>query len=113
MLELQKEVKDLLSEQRPKQNLLLVQLKNDLLVQLKNELKAIEREIANLAAMLTEVRHRRPLIQRIDGLEDERQALELRLSDATDYEVPAITKLSLEDLSAFAAQWRSNLALHY
>ena len=102
MLELQKEVKDLLSEQRPKQNLLLVQL--------KNELKAIEREIANLAAMLTEVRHRRPLIQRIDGLEDERQALELRLSDATDYEVPAITKLSLEDLRAFAAQWRSNLS---
>ena len=38
------------------------------------------------------------------------QALELRLSDATDYEVPAITKLSLEDLRAFAAQWRSNLS---
>jgi hypothetical protein len=53
--------------------------------------------------------HRRPLIHRIDALEDERQELELRLSDLEKAEKPAILSMNEADLQEFAEEWRSNL----
>ena len=59
--------------------------------------------------MLTEVKHRRPLIQRIDALEDERQELEMRLSDMDQIERPEILSMKPSDLEEFADKWRSSL----
>ena len=55
------------------------------------------------------MKHRRPLIHRIDALEDERQELELRLSDLEKAEKPAILSMNEADLEEFADEWRSNL----
>ena len=49
---------------------------------------------------------RRPLIQRIHAPADEREALELRLSDL---EEPEFCSYSEAEMMAFAAEWRSNL----
>jgi hypothetical protein len=73
LLELQSEVRRLFSQTQPHQD--------HLASQLKKEVKNVDRQIGDLAGLLTEAKHRRPLIHRIDALEDERQELELRLSD--------------------------------
>ncbi|MCB1866333.1 MAG: hypothetical protein KDG50_12995 [Chromatiales bacterium] len=61
-----------------------------------------------LAAMLTEVKHRRPLTQRMDALEEERVALGVRLSDAQQNANPKITAMEPADLEEFAKQWRTD-----
>ncbi len=71
LLELQAEIRRLLRQTKPQQD--------HLASQLKKEVRGVDRQIAELPSMLTEVKHRRPLIHRIDALEDERQELELRL----------------------------------
>ena len=71
LTELQAEIQTIAGRKKPQQN--------HLISQLKKELKDVDKQIADLAAMLTEVKHRRPLIQRIDALEDERQELDIRL----------------------------------
>ena len=42
--------------------------------------------------MLTEVKHRRPLIQRNDALENERQKLDERFDDMKQVEKPKISR---------------------
>ena len=101
LAELQAEIQKLLDCKKPQQN--------HLISQLKKELRAIDGQIADLAAMLTEVKHRRPLIQRIDALEDERQELETRLSDMDQIERPEIISMNPSDLEEFADKWRTDL----
>ncbi|HNP64252.1 MAG TPA: recombinase family protein [Woeseiaceae bacterium] len=101
LLELQAEVRRLFATSQPHQD--------HLASQLKKEVKDVDRQIADLAGLLTEVKHRRPLIRRIDSLEDERQELELRLSDLENAEKPAILSMNEADLDEFAEEWRSNL----
>ena len=52
---LQAEIHQLLDAKPPR--------RNHLIAQLKNELRAIDCQISDLASTLTEVKHRRPLIQ--------------------------------------------------
>ena len=59
--------------------------------------------------MLTEVKHRRPLIQRIDALEDERQELDARLNDMNQVEKPEILSMTPAELEEFAEKWRTDL----
>ena len=101
LAEIQAETAKLLSERVPRQT--------HLASQLKREIREIERQSSDLASMLSEVKHRRPLIQRIDALEDEREALELRLSDLEEIEEPEFCSYSETEMMAFAAEWRSNL----
>ena len=62
------------------------------------------------AAMLTEVKHRRPRLQRMDLLHGERQDLELRLQDLKELDKPEILLMSTHDLAAFANQWKTDLS---
>ena len=95
------EVKSIIEAQKPEQG--------HLLNQMRKELRGIDRQINELASMLTEVRHRRPLIQRIDALEDQRQALGLELGDLQKAEKPKILGMSNAELDEFANQWRTNI----
>ena len=45
----------------------------------EKEIRVIDREVNELAGLLAEVRHQRPLIERMDMLEDERQSLMVQL----------------------------------
>jgi len=101
MLEIQAEVRLLFERRKPKQV--------SLTAQLRKEIRSIEKQIEDLASVLTEVKHRRPIIQRIDALEDERQSLELRLADLNEVEEPDILSMELRDLREFADQWREGL----
>ncbi len=101
LVELQTEIRTLFEANQPRQN--------HLLQQLRKEIKDVDRQIGELAGMLTEVKHRRPLIQRIDALEDERQDLELRLTDHEKVDRPKLLSMSRADLDDFANEWRTNL----
>ena len=76
---------------------------------MKKEIRAIEGQISDLASMLTEVKHRRPLIQRIDASEDERQELDVRLQDMKNIEKPELLSMKPNDLEDFAKTWRTDL----
>ena len=101
MVDLQAEIRRLFDQSQPQQN--------HLIQQLRKEIKDVDRQVGELAGMLTEVKHRRPLINRIDALEDERQDLELRLSDHKKVDRPKILSMSKADLDDFANDWRTNL----
>ena len=101
LVDLQDEICRLLDAKAPQQN--------HLIAQLKKEIRAIQSQISDLASMLTEVKHRRPLIQRIDALEDERQELDLRLQDMNQVEYPELLTMKPEDLEEIAEKWRSDL----
>ena len=101
LADLQAEIRRLFDENQPRQN--------HLLQQLRKEIKDVDRQIGELAGMLTEVKHRRPLIQRIDALEDERQDLELRISDHEQVDRPKLLSMSEDDLDEFADEWRKKL----
>jgi site-specific DNA recombinase len=98
---LKEEVTALLATQKPDQN--------HAIAQVRREIRGIDRQVKELAGLLTEVRHRRPLIQRIDSLEDERQSLAVQLEDLQSAEEPKILGMSDSDLEEFAGQWRSDL----
>ena len=98
LAELQAEIRQLLK--RPQQN--------HLIAQLKKEIRAIEIQIEELASMLREVKHRRPLIQRIDALEDERQELDTRVNDMKQVEKPEILSMTPADLEEFPEKWRTD-----
>lgn len=93
LAEIQAEKAKLLSERAPYQT--------QLASQLKREIREIERQSSDLASMLSEVKHRRPLIQRIDTLEDERETLKLRLSDLEEIEEPEFCSYTEAELVAF------------
>ena len=101
LADIQAEVRRLLDSQRPQQN--------HLVAQLKKEIRATKSQIEELASMPTEVKHRRPLIQRIDALEDERQELDARLNDMKQLEKPEILSMKAADLEEFAEKWRIDL----
>jgi len=98
---LQQEVVQLIKSRRPQ--------KGTLMAQVTRQIREVDRQVSDLAGMLTEVRHRRPLIERIDALEDQRQSLEAELLDLENDEPPKIISMSRTDLKAFAQQWRSDL----
>jgi site-specific DNA recombinase len=77
--------------------------------QITGWIKNVDRQIGELAQMLTEVKHRRPLIHRIDPLEDERRDLDLRLLDHEKVDRPKLLSMSRTELDDFADEWRTNL----
>ena len=101
LIELQAEIRALFEKRQPQQN--------HLVQQVKKEIKNVDRQMAELAGLLTEVRHRRPIIQRIDALEDERQDLDIRLSGLQETERPKMLSMQRSDLEEFATEWRTNL----
>lgn len=98
---LKAQIRRLFDENQPRQN--------HLRRQLRKEIKYVDSQIGELAGMLTEVKHRRPLIQRIDALEDERKELKLRLSDHEKVDRPQFLSMSQDDIDEFAAEWRTKL----
>ena len=98
---LQQEVEELFAEQQPKQTYLVDQI--------KRELRKAEKQIADLVDLLSEVKHQRPLLERIDSLEDRRQDLELQLDDAKEVAKPQVLDMTKGALREFAQQWRSDL----
>lgn len=59
--------------------------------------------------MKLEVRQWWPIIQRIDALEDERQDLDIRLSDLQETERPKLLSMRRSDREDFATEWQTNL----
>ena len=99
--ELRQEVRELLEAEKPEQG--------HRAAQLNKAIRDIEREVGELAGLLAEVRHRRPLIERMDLLEDERQSLVVQLEQLEADKKPGILEMSDSDLDDFADQWRTNL----
>ena len=75
----------------------------------RKSLNDIDREVSELAGLLFEVRHRRPLIERMDRLEDERQSLVKELERLEAADTPEIIEMSDLELDEFADQWRTDL----
>ena len=98
---LQAEIAHLRRSQRPQ--------KASLLAQMQKEIREIERQVTELAKLMTQVRHRRPLIARIDNLEDERQSLEAQLKEIRNDDKPTLLDLTNAELQEFAQQWRIEL----
>ena len=59
-------------------------------VEQEKEIRVIDREVNELAGLLAEVRHQRPLIERMDMLEDERQSLMVQLERLEAVDRPEI-----------------------
>ena len=68
------------------------------LVQLKDELRQIERQISELVDLVTQVNHKRPLLERLEKLEEERQGVESKLREQEALPEPAPV-LNLSDAS--------------
>lgn len=68
------------------------------LVQLNDELRQIERQITELVGLVTQVNHKRPLLERLDKLEEERQGVESKLREQEALQEPAPV-LDLSDAS--------------
>ena len=98
---LQQEVEELFAEQQLKQIYLVEQI--------KREMRKTEKQITELTDLLTEIKHQRPLLERIDALEDRRLGLELQMSDAEEIARPRVLDMNDDDLREFAEQWRTDL----
>jgi hypothetical protein len=57
---------------------------------MKYSIQFLTRTRSSNAGLLTEFRHRRPIIQRIDAFEDERRALYIRLADLETIDPPMV-----------------------
>ncbi len=77
---------------------------------LQQELKALDKEIRELTGMLTEVKHRRPILERLDQLEEQRQALAQQQPVA---QLTTATPIDLSDtaLKHYIQEFRHNLAM--
>ena len=98
---LRQEVTEMLEAETPEQR--------HLADHVRKSLNDIDREVSELAGLLTEVRHRRPLIERMDRLEDERQSLVKELERLEAADTPEIIEMSDLELDEFADQWRTDL----
>ena len=99
--ELEQEVEELFAEQQPKQTYLVEKI--------KREMRKTEKQIADLTDLLTEMKHQRPLLERIDALEDRRLGLELQMSDAVEIARPQVLNMKEDELQEFAEHWRTDL----
>ena len=98
---LQQEIEELFIEQQPKLTYLVDQI--------GRELRKTEKQITDLTGLLTEIKHQRPLLERIDSLEETRQDLELKLNDAKEVVKPQVLDMTPAELREFAEQWRTDL----
>ena len=72
-------------------------------------MRKVQKQIGDLTDLLTEIKHQRPLLERIDALEDRRLRLELQISDAEEIARPRILDMSGDELREFAEHWKTDL----
>lgn len=82
---------------------------NNLLAELEKELKEIERQISEVVTLLPQVQHQRPLLARLDQLEEDRISTVSRVEEEQDKEEPMILRLSDIELAGFLENYRKNL----
>jgi hypothetical protein len=83
--------------------------KNHLVVSLKNEIKDIERQINDLVSLIPQMRHKRPLVEKLDAWEAECIALNEQLEYEKTLSQPPIIDASMDMLKGFIADYRQNL----
>lgn len=98
---LQREVEELIAEQTPRQT--------HLAEQIRRELRQTERQISELTTLVTEIEHRRPLLERIDSLEATRQDLQLKLEDTAEPVRPQVVDTTCSECREFARRWWNDM----
>ena len=83
--------------------------KDNLLDQLESELKDTDRQINEIVNLLPKVKHQRPLLDRLDQLEEERVVLLDNIAQEESTETPTIVKCSDEMLEDFVDKYRKDL----
>jgi site-specific DNA recombinase len=83
--------------------------KDNLLDQLESELKDTDRQINEIVTLLPKVKHQRPLLDRLDQLEEERVVLLDNIAQEDNTETPTIVKCSNEMLEDFVENYRQDL----
>jgi site-specific DNA recombinase len=76
---------------------------------LENELKDITRQINDIVQLITQVKHQRPLLERIDVLEESRLKVKEQLDAEQLVSNPPILDASLDLINEFIASYRENL----
>lgn len=76
---------------------------------LKKEMHDIEREITELVKLMSQVKHQRPLLARLDNLEEERLSLHVKHEKEMANAKPPILNDSTEMIKSFLEHYRFNL----
>jgi len=80
-----------------------------LLDELKKEFHAIELQIKEIVLLVSKVKHQRPLLERLDGLEDERIDIENKINKESIIDNKQFMDLSNDVLEDFIENYRNNL----
>ena len=75
--------------------------------QLERELRDLGHQIEQLTGVLTDLRHRRPILERIDALEEQREALAAQLLELQQEDRARAERISQGELRDFAQHWFS------
>jgi len=82
---------------------------NHIKAQLEKEVKEIDRQVSELISLLTQIKNRTPLLERIDSLEDEKISLNKNLIEFKNDEGLETKIISGNDLDSFFKQYRKDM----
>ena len=76
---------------------------------LKKEIRDLDKESAELVSLLTQIKHQRPLLQRLETIEQESEALKSQLEKFDSANKPALASMSKHNIKKFLVDFQNDL----